>query len=189
MPTPNTREYLVNALNRLAPDQRNRTVISDIMEELQGVVDLTSSAKQIEWDEVDITAATSGTPTFTIPAPTIQAVTCYRHIFLDGIILPSVNQDWSIQVRYPGFSQPYTVVRVDIKEAQAHDLLAMNNQGGVGSVQKFSQPLYVFPSGILTVVRGAEALTTAQYRCAYVREILGGPFSAQLEADMTGAFV
>ncbi len=185
------QQFLAGAIPRTIPSGRGASVLTDISQNLQAVFDLTRQASLVEWDAHTITAAVTSTPQFAVPQTAFNVTTVYHHIGVQRVLGIVDTVDWFASVSYPGLSVPIQVIRVSVEEGDGMvDMIGMAFPGsGQRFVYRNAQPLVIWPGGSLIVQRSVTILGTDSVRMEYVREIIGGPNSAQLQTDLTGGFV
>jgi len=189
MPPINLQQFLANASHRVIPDSRGGTVVNDIDTDLRAVIDLTPQSDQIEWDGHVITASVSGTqPQFSVPQTAIEAVTIYHHIAVQRDDNPDASAHWFISVAYPGIGAAIEVVNTFIDERRMSDLLASKFSSAAGTLVRNARPLIVWPRGSLIIQRLGTIGVGEAVRAQYVRQVKGGPATAEQVNDLQGGF-
>lgn len=181
------QRYLAIASERVIPSGRGLTVIKDILQEMRGVIDLTPQSTEIEWDDHFLTATVTSFPQFSIPATAFDEITVYHH--LSVLSVPGGTAPWFATVSYPGLGFPIRFLEAIISDTTTRDLLRVDPAGDIRKTIALGAPLVVFPTGSLLIQRGTAILGAETSRCSYVRQVFGGPASAELQTDLTGGFV
>lgn len=185
---PHLQEFLAGAINKVAPSATGLTVINDILTDMRGVIDLTPQASVLEWQTSTITmSVSSSVPEWTMPAVAFDEITVYHHISVQRLDNPVSGSTWIVNIEYPTM-EPLTAVRRAMNEGFDGDMLALGGSLGSTTFER-SQPLLVYPQGILRVCRKDSVTIGDKARMQFVRCIIGGPARAQPVAVVTTAQV
>jgi len=182
------QQFLARSDISKIPSSRGLTVINDILRDMRGIVDFSPQASEIEWDSHLLTAVVTATPQFSIPPTAFNETTHYHHIGIDRLDNPTTAR-WFVSVSYPGLANPIRVVDLSINEVNNRDLLSLEVAAAATNVGRRGRPLIIWPQGSVIIQRVGDILGTERVRVEYVREVVGGPFSAEVQDDLTGGFV
>jgi len=180
------KQFLSRAVALLVPTQYAAPVITDVLQDLRFTVDLSAQAKRIEWLTASFTLTGVNHPRFVFPAVPIDETHLYRHIGASDSA--AGVQGWQVSVLYPAIGRAFgETFQMNLGTNNENLLSAsatgsnLNTRGG--------RPLVVYPNGILTVERGADGALNDVIDLDVLREVMGGPLSAQVTAGIVATEV
>jgi len=179
------QNFIASAQDRLIPNQTNPQLLKELVPALFGTVDLTAQATRIEWATATVTLTGSNKPQFDFPAVPADEIHVYRHIGVSNSA-GAGNETWRLEVAYPGvtnrFQEGFTV---NLTEPNLNILTI--GPASSSNAQRMGRSLLLYPQGALRVGAGASGVATEVFTCNVLREVLGGPFSAQIVNDLITA--
>jgi len=179
------QKFIAAAQDRLVPNQINPQLIKEMFPALFGTIDFTAQATRIEWATATVTLSGSNKPQFDFPAAPIDEIHVYRHIGVSNSA-GAGNETWRLSIAYPGvtnrFQEAFTVNTTEPNL----NILTLGPASSSGA-QRMGRPWLVYPQGALRVRAGASGVVTEVFTCNVIREVLGGPQSAQILNDLITA--
>jgi len=180
------KQFLSRAVALVVPTQYNRPVINDVAQDMAFVLDLTAQAKRIEWLTSSFTLTGVNHPRFVFPAVPLDETHVYRHIGASDSA--AGVQGWQVSVLYPAIGRAFGETFQMNLGTNNENLLSASATGSNLNVRG-GRPLVVYPAGILTVERGADGALNDVIDLDVLREVVGGPLSAQIASGIVATEV
>ena len=171
------KQFLAAAVSRVVPTQYAQPVVEDVSQEMAFVLDLTPQAKKIEWLTASFTLTGVNHPRFVFPAVPDDETHVYRHIGASDSA--AGVQGWDVSVSYSPIGRAFLQTFQMNLGSNNQNLLSSSATGSSLNVTG-GRPLIVYPRGILTVERGADGALNDVIDLDVLREVIGGPLTAQI---------
>jgi len=179
------QNFISVAQDRLIPNQTNPQLLKEMVPALFGTVDLTGQATRIEWATGSITLTGVTHPVFTFPAVPVDEIHVYMHI---GVV-SSVGggaQSWDLLASYPGIADAFReVYSIDVGDENRNFFITGPSSNS--RAQRNGRPYTVYPGGVLVVNRQNDGALNDVLTCNVLRQVLGGPHSAQIANNVITA--
>jgi len=179
------KEFLAQSLKRVAPTQYAEPVITDVLQQLRFVLDLTPQAKKIEWLTSSHTLAGAAHPRFDFPVVPADEIHIYRHIGISNSA-GAGNETWEISALYPAVALPM-LERYTINTTEDNLNILTTGAGSSSASERNGRPWFVYPAGTLRVERSQNGAAADVMTVNVVREVIGGPLSAQIATGIVAS--